>query len=115
MAEVGRTAQRARPCWALRLAPQPGLGGAPCAQAQAAGAAPQAATWSSVMRQESVTIGRNYRRPDVHMGRSSFISRRHLSWLRAPHFYLRCLGKNGVCRRRPSSGAGTCPPAAPRP
>ncbi|XP_034986413.2 forkhead box protein K1 isoform X1 [Zootoca vivipara] len=52
-----------------------------------------------VMRQATVTIGRNSSQGavDVNMGRSSFISRRHLELaFRAPHFYLRCLGKNGV-------------------
>ncbi|XP_061455340.1 forkhead box protein K1 isoform X2 [Rhineura floridana] len=52
-----------------------------------------------VMRQASVTIGRNSSQGsvDVNMGHSSFISRRHLELaFRAPHFYLRCLGKNGV-------------------
>ncbi|KAL8175046.1 UNVERIFIED_CONTAM: Forkhead box protein K1 [Gekko kuhli] len=51
------------------------------------------------MRQAAVTIGRNSSQGsvDVNMGRSSFISRRHLELaFRAPHFYLRCLGKNGV-------------------
>ncbi|XP_053131994.1 forkhead box protein K1 isoform X2 [Hemicordylus capensis] len=52
-----------------------------------------------LMRQAAVTIGRNSSQGsvDVHMGHSSFISRRHLELaFRAPHFYLRCLGKNGV-------------------
>ncbi|XP_060116598.1 forkhead box protein K1 isoform X2 [Heteronotia binoei] len=52
-----------------------------------------------LVRQASVTIGRNSSQGavDVHMGHSSFISRRHLELaFRAPHFYLRCLGKNGV-------------------
>ncbi|XP_044289723.1 forkhead box protein K1 isoform X2 [Varanus komodoensis] len=51
------------------------------------------------MRQAAVTIGRNSSQGsvDVNMGHSSFISRRHLELaFRAPHFYLRCLGKNGV-------------------
>uniref|UniRef100_A0A8D0E499 Forkhead box K1 n=1 Tax=Salvator merianae TaxID=96440 RepID=A0A8D0E499_SALMN len=52
-----------------------------------------------LMRQAAVTIGRNSSQGsvDVNMGHSSFISRRHLELaFRAPHFYLRCLGKNGV-------------------
>uniref|UniRef100_UPI00398EECC8 forkhead box protein K1 isoform X2 n=1 Tax=Pristiophorus japonicus TaxID=55135 RepID=UPI00398EECC8 len=52
-----------------------------------------------LMRQESVTVGRNSSQGpvDVNMGHSSFISRRHLQIaFQEPHFYLRCLGKNGV-------------------
>ncbi|XP_072838853.2 forkhead box protein K1 isoform X3 [Pogona vitticeps] len=52
-----------------------------------------------LMRRPAVTIGRHSSQGsvDVHMGPSSFISRRHLELaFRAPHFYLRCLGKNGV-------------------
>ncbi|XP_036167766.1 forkhead box protein K1 isoform X1 [Myotis myotis] len=52
-----------------------------------------------LMRQPSVTIGRNSSQGsvDVSMGLSSFISRRHLQLtFQEPHFYLRCLGKNGV-------------------
>ncbi|XP_051994454.1 forkhead box protein K1-like isoform X2 [Xyrauchen texanus] len=52
-----------------------------------------------VMRQRSVTVGRNssHGSVDVNMGHSSFISRRHLQIaFEEPHFYLRCLGKNGV-------------------
>uniref|UniRef100_A0A670YLN4 Forkhead box K1 n=1 Tax=Pseudonaja textilis TaxID=8673 RepID=A0A670YLN4_PSETE len=52
-----------------------------------------------LMRQAAVSIGRNSSQGavDVHMGHSSFISRRHLELaFRAPHFFLRCLGKNGV-------------------
>uniref|UniRef100_A0A3Q2HVK8 Forkhead box K1 n=1 Tax=Equus caballus TaxID=9796 RepID=A0A3Q2HVK8_HORSE len=51
------------------------------------------------MRQPSVTIGRNSSQGsvDLSMGLSSFISRRHLQLsFQEPHFYLRCLGKNGV-------------------
>ncbi|KAJ7405434.1 Forkhead box protein K1 [Willisornis vidua] len=51
------------------------------------------------MRQPAVTIGRNSSQGsvDVNMGHSSFISRRHLQLsFQEPHFYLRCLGKNGV-------------------
>ncbi|XP_056117625.1 forkhead box protein K1 [Rhinichthys klamathensis goyatoka] len=52
-----------------------------------------------VMRQKTVTVGRNssHGSVDVNMGHSSFISRRHLQiTFEEPHFYLRCLGKNGV-------------------
>ncbi|XP_075422070.1 forkhead box protein K1 isoform X2 [Ascaphus truei] len=52
-----------------------------------------------VMRAPAVTIGRDSSQGsvDVNMGRSSFISRRHLQLtFTEPHFYLRCLGKNGV-------------------
>lgn len=52
-----------------------------------------------LMRQPAVTIGRNSSQGsvDVNMGHSSFISRRHLQLsFQEPHFYLRCLGKNGV-------------------
>ncbi|XP_016324146.1 forkhead box protein K1-like isoform X2 [Sinocyclocheilus anshuiensis] len=51
------------------------------------------------MRQRTVTVGRNssHGSVDVNMGHSSFISRRHLQiTFEEPHFYLRCLGKNGV-------------------
>lgn len=53
-----------------------------------------------VMRQRTVTIGRNssHGSVDINMGHSSFISRRHLQVLydEASGFTLRCLGKNGV-------------------
>ncbi|XP_039665773.1 forkhead box protein K1 isoform X1 [Perca fluviatilis] len=53
-----------------------------------------------VMRQRTVTIGRNssHGSVDVNMGHSSFISRRHLqiNYDEASGFSLRCLGKNGV-------------------
>ncbi|KAM8822023.1 LOW QUALITY PROTEIN: forkhead box protein K1-like [Synchiropus picturatus] len=54
-----------------------------------------------VMRQRSVTVGRNssHGSVDVNMGHSSFISRRHLHILHdaaSGGFSLRCLGKNGV-------------------
>uniref|UniRef100_A0A8C6V9G3 Forkhead box K1 n=1 Tax=Neogobius melanostomus TaxID=47308 RepID=A0A8C6V9G3_9GOBI len=53
-----------------------------------------------VMRQRTVTIGRNssHGSVDINMGHSSFISRRHLQVLydEAGGFTLRCLGKNGV-------------------
>ncbi|XP_053193356.1 forkhead box protein K1 [Scomber japonicus] len=53
-----------------------------------------------VMRQRTVTIGRNssHGSVDINMGHSSFISRRHLQIIYddATGFSLRCLGKNGV-------------------
>ncbi|XP_034741407.1 forkhead box protein K1 isoform X1 [Etheostoma cragini] len=53
-----------------------------------------------VMRQRTVTIGRNssHGSVDVNMGHSSFISRRHLqiNYDETSGFSLRCLGKNGV-------------------
>ncbi|XP_051242573.1 forkhead box protein K1 isoform X2 [Dicentrarchus labrax] len=53
-----------------------------------------------VMRQRTVTIGRNssHGSVDINMGHSSFISRRHLqlTYDEAGGFSLRCLGKNGV-------------------
>nr|XP_020478460.1 forkhead box protein K1 isoform X2 [Monopterus albus] len=53
-----------------------------------------------VMRQRTVTIGRNssHGSVDINMGHSSFISRRHLQVIydEASGFSLRCLGKNGV-------------------
>uniref|UniRef100_UPI00358E73CD forkhead box protein K2-like n=1 Tax=Myxine glutinosa TaxID=7769 RepID=UPI00358E73CD len=51
------------------------------------------------IRQDRVTIGRDSSlgAVDVNMGRSSFISRSHLEIsFEEPHFFLRCLGKNGV-------------------
>ncbi|XP_054461306.1 forkhead box protein K1 [Anoplopoma fimbria] len=53
-----------------------------------------------VMRQRTVTIGRNssHGSVDINMGHSSFISRRHLqiTYDENNGFSLRCLGKNGV-------------------
>ncbi|XP_034043561.1 forkhead box protein K1 isoform X2 [Thalassophryne amazonica] len=53
-----------------------------------------------VMRQRTVTIGRNssHGSVDINMGHSSFISRRHLQIIydESSGFSLRCLGKNGV-------------------
>ncbi|KAM9314194.1 forkhead box protein K1 [Pholidichthys leucotaenia] len=53
-----------------------------------------------VMRQRTVTIGRNssHGSVDINMGHSSFISRRHLqvTYDEASGFSLKCLGKNGV-------------------
>ncbi|KAJ4931917.1 hypothetical protein JOQ06_010353 [Pogonophryne albipinna] len=51
-----------------------------------------------LMRQRTVTIGRNssHGSVDINMGHSSFISRRHLQVIcdEANGFSLRCLGKN---------------------
>ncbi|XP_070406221.1 forkhead box protein K1 isoform X2 [Nothobranchius furzeri] len=53
-----------------------------------------------VMRQRTVTVGRNssHGSVDINMGHSSFISRRHLQIIydESSGFSLRCLGKNGV-------------------
>uniref|UniRef100_A0A4W5RBA3 Forkhead box K1 n=1 Tax=Hucho hucho TaxID=62062 RepID=A0A4W5RBA3_9TELE len=53
-----------------------------------------------VMRQRTVTVGRNssHGSVDINMGHSSFISRRHLqiAFEEPCGFSLRCLGKNGV-------------------
>ncbi|XP_062304704.1 forkhead box protein K1 [Osmerus eperlanus] len=53
-----------------------------------------------VMRQRTVTVGRNssHGSVDINMGHSSFISRRHLqiNYEEPYGFSLRCLGKNGV-------------------
>ncbi|XP_036597140.1 forkhead box protein K1 [Trichosurus vulpecula] len=105
----------------LPLPPPPppaGLGGAPAGPAAGGAVAAAAAAAASVrqspgpalarlegrefeflMRQPAVTIGRNSSQGsvDLNMGHSSFISRRHLQLsFQEPHFYLRCLGKNGV-------------------
>lgn len=51
------------------------------------------------IRQKQVVIGRNSSRGevDVNMGRSNFISRRHLEvFYDHPEFYLTCNSKNGV-------------------
>ena len=52
-----------------------------------------------LIRTKKVTIGRNSSSGtvDVNMGNSSFISRRHIEIrYEEPHFYMSCLGKNGV-------------------
>ncbi|KAJ3614311.1 hypothetical protein NHX12_017885 [Muraenolepis orangiensis] len=53
-----------------------------------------------VMRQSTITIGRNssHGSVDVNMGFSHYISRRHLqiTYEESSGFLLRCLGKNGV-------------------
>ena len=54
-----------------------------------------------LMKKRSVTMGRNSSQGsvDVRMGHSSFVSRRHLEIFAPPggDFYVRCLGKKGVC------------------
>ncbi|XP_032897019.1 forkhead box protein K1 [Amblyraja radiata] len=77
--------------WELGLDPQ--------APPDAAVAKLEGRDFEYMMRQPSVTIGRDSSQGpvDVNMGHSSFISRRHLQIaFQEPHFYLRCLGKNGV-------------------
>ncbi|XP_071870073.1 forkhead box K isoform X1 [Bombus fervidus] len=52
-----------------------------------------------MVRQHSITIGRNSSKGevDVNMGHSSFISRRHLEiYYDHPYFFMVCNGKNGV-------------------
>ncbi|XP_040445858.1 forkhead box protein K1 isoform X2 [Falco naumanni] len=110
MAEVGEDSSGARALLALRsapcspaAAPPPGPP-PPAAPPAAACAGPvlarlQGREFEFLMRQPAVTIGRNSSQGsvDVNMGHSSFISRRHLQLsFQEPHFYLRCLGKNGV-------------------
>lgn len=110
MAEVGEDSSGARALLALRsapcspaAAPPPGPP-PPAAPPAAASAGPvlarlQGREFEFLMRQPAVTIGRNSSQGsvDVNMGHSSFISRRHLQLsFQEPHFYLRCLGKNGV-------------------
>ncbi|XP_043380486.1 forkhead box protein K1 isoform X3 [Chelonia mydas] len=109
MAEVGEDSSGARALLALRSAPcspaaapppGPGLPGpAAAAPPGPALARLQGREFEFLMRQAAVTIGRNSSQGsvDVNMGHSSFISRRHLQLsFQEPHFYLRCLGKNGV-------------------
>ncbi|XP_038275726.2 forkhead box protein K1 isoform X1 [Dermochelys coriacea] len=109
MAEVGEDSSGARALLALRSAPcspaaAPPPGPAPPGPAAAAPPGPalarlQGREFEFLMRQAAVTIGRNSSQGsvDVNMGHSSFISRRHLQLsFQEPHFYLRCLGKNGV-------------------
>ncbi|KAM4765598.1 forkhead box protein K1 isoform 1-T1 [Cyanocitta cristata] len=109
MAEVGEDSSGARALLALRSAPcspaaAPPPGPPPPAAPPAACAGPvlarlQGREFEFLMRQPAVTIGRNSSQGsvDVNMGHSSFISRRHLQLsFQEPHFYLRCLGKNGV-------------------
>ncbi|XP_077172346.1 forkhead box protein K1 [Paroedura picta] len=101
MAEVGEDSHGARALLALRSAPcspaRESSGGASGAGAPLGRL--QGRDFEFLVREAAVTIGRNSSQGavDVNMGRSSFISRRHLELaFRAPHFYLRCLGKNGV-------------------
>ncbi|XP_011611095.1 forkhead box protein K1 isoform X2 [Takifugu rubripes] len=71
-----------------------------------------------VMRQRTVTIGRNssHGSVDINMGHSSFISRRHLelNYDEANGFSLRCLGKNGVFVDGVFQRRGALPLSLPR-
>nr|XP_008119932.2 PREDICTED: forkhead box protein K1 [Anolis carolinensis] len=116
MAEAGEERSGARALLELRSAPSPPpLPGLPPAGPPSSGPASASAVaaeplpaplarllgrdFEFLVRRAAVTIGRNSSQGavDVPMGRSSFISRRHLELaFRAPHFYLSCLGKNGV-------------------
>ncbi|OXB67559.1 hypothetical protein ASZ78_004677 [Callipepla squamata] len=107
MAEVGEDSSGARALLALRSAPcSPAAAPPPGPPPPAAPPGPgpvlarlQGREFEFLMRQPAVTIGRNSSQGsvDVNMGHSSFISRRHLQLsFQEPHFYLRCLGKNGV-------------------
>ncbi|XP_042293350.1 forkhead box protein K1 isoform X2 [Sceloporus undulatus] len=91
-----------------RVAPSPASGASSSPEASSASSSSSSSAplarllgrdFEFLVRRPAVTIGRNSSQGsvDVSMGRSSFISRRHLELaFRAPHFYLSCLGKNGV-------------------
>ncbi|XP_067317641.1 forkhead box protein K1-like [Anolis sagrei] len=107
MAEAGEERSGARALLELRSAPSPSPPPAGPAPSSSAAGEPLSAPLARLLgrdfeflvRRAAVTIGRNSSQGavDVPMGRSSFISRRHLELaFRAPHFYLSCLGKNGV-------------------
>lgn len=52
-----------------------------------------------MVRQDRIIIGRRTSREkiDVNMGHSAYISRHHLEiYYRAPHFYMKCISKNGI-------------------
>ncbi|KAL7829731.1 hypothetical protein AOLI_G00306160 [Acnodon oligacanthus] len=101
-------ALKSAPCSPVRVAVPPAYtlpSSAPGVAAVALSPPPQALArlegrdFEFVMRQRTVTVGRNssHGSVDVNMGHSSFISRRHLQLtFEEPNFYLRCLGKNGV-------------------
>ncbi|KAJ8253830.1 hypothetical protein COCON_G00204420 [Conger conger] len=97
-------ALKSAPCSPVRVAAAP-LYTLSSNSASMAFSAPQALArlegrdFEFVMRQRTVTVGRNssHGSVDVNMGHSSFISRRHFQIIfEEPFFYLRCLGKNGV-------------------
>ncbi|XP_030067316.1 forkhead box protein K1 isoform X2 [Microcaecilia unicolor] len=110
MAEVGDDtgarallALRSAPCSPVRaavVAAYPPFSSLPAAGHEAPALARlEGRDFEFLMRQPAVTVGRNSSQGsvDVNMGHSSFISRRHLQLsFHEPHFYLRCLGKNGV-------------------
>lgn len=52
-----------------------------------------------MVRQDKIIIGRRTSREkiDVNMGHSAFISRHHLEiYHQSPHFYMKCISKNGI-------------------
>lgn len=52
-----------------------------------------------MVRQDKIIIGRRTSREkiDVNMGHSAFISRHHLEiYHQSPHFYMKCVSKNGI-------------------
>ncbi|KAM9304897.1 forkhead box protein K1 [Gastrophryne carolinensis] len=91
-------ALRSAPCSPLHSAcPLPELG--PPATEAPVLARLEGRDFEFLMRTTTVIIGRDSSQGsvDVNMGRSSFISRRHLQLnFVEPYFYLRCFGKNGV-------------------
>ncbi|KAK1162928.1 forkhead box protein K1-like isoform X1 [Acipenser oxyrinchus oxyrinchus] len=98
-------ALKSAPCSPIRVAAAPvypllsNSAGMPLSPPLRALARLEGRDFEFVMRQRTVTVGRNssHGSVDVNMGHSSFISRRHLQIaFDEPHFYLRCLGKNGV-------------------
>ncbi|XP_029923434.1 forkhead box protein K1 [Myripristis murdjan] len=113
-------ALQSAPCSPVRVAvtshayqPSLALSGPPIMEARSAGMLPvrlasppralarlEGRDFEFVMRQRTVTIGRNssHGSVDINMGHSSFISRRHLqiTYDESTGFSLRCLGKNGV-------------------
>ncbi|XP_076865311.1 forkhead box protein K1 [Brachyhypopomus gauderio] len=98
-------ALKSAPCSPVRVAVAPmyalssGIISMPLSSPPQALARMEGRDFEFVMRQRTVTVGRNssHGSVDVNMGHSSFISRRHLQiTFEEPDFYLRCLGKNGV-------------------
>lgn len=52
-----------------------------------------------MVRRNRITIGRSTSREriDVNMGHSAFISRHHLEiYFQSPHFFMKCISKNGI-------------------
>ncbi|KAJ8402655.1 hypothetical protein AAFF_G00367380 [Aldrovandia affinis] len=98
-------ALKSAPCSPVRVAAAPVYTLSSNSASMALASVPQALArlegrdFEFVMRQRTVTVGRNssHGSVDVNMGHSSFISRRHFQiTFEEPFFYLRCLGKNGV-------------------